>query len=287
MEKPCPLQNDNVVSFTKCKMKHFFVKLQKEEDEVFCKNHSLSLEFYCTICKEIICMDCFILLHKQHETKTIKYARGQALDLVDTIKSIRDENASGYGQIHQRVLQKQKNLEDSKRDIIEQTEKIEKKIHGLISSVFQKTKLYYESFFGETNEFLQGKLKLCEKSIKLKGLSPKLSEIGDLQLACMLEELALAKEEGEKETVNIEEVVQTLRYTNDAPIMAADEQAIFDSVMGLFKHIKLNPSEDDRSLLNEFTFGSYMNGEYLDDVVQKEMNDAPNSPNKEKIGMLP
>ena len=130
-------------------------------------------------------------------------------------------------------------------------------------------------------------MKFCEKAIKLKGLSSKLSEIGDLQLACMLEELASAKKEGEKETVNMEEVVQTLRYTNDAPIMAADEQAIFDSVMGLFKHIKLNPSEDDRSLLNEFTFGSYMNGEYLDDVVQKEMNDAPNSPNKEQIGMLP
>ena len=32
----------------------------------------------------------------------------------------------------------QKNLEDSKRDIIEQTEKIETKIHGLISSIFKK-----------------------------------------------------------------------------------------------------------------------------------------------------
>ena len=78
MGKPCKKQNDVEEYFTKCEMKHFFVKLQKEEDEAICKDHSLSLEFYCTVCKEVICMDCFILSHKQHKTRTIKYAINKA-----------------------------------------------------------------------------------------------------------------------------------------------------------------------------------------------------------------
>ena len=163
MGKPCLVQNDDVVSITKCEVKHFLVKLQNEVNEAICRDPSLLLEFYCTICKEIICMDCFLLSHKQHETKTIKYARDQALGFVDTINSIRDEDASMYNTIHQRALQMQENVEDSKRVIIEQTEKMETKIHGLISSAFKKTKFYYESFFRESQEFLQGKLKLCEK----------------------------------------------------------------------------------------------------------------------------
>ena len=56
---------------------NFIVELQKEEDGAICKDHSLSLEFYCTICKGVICMDCFLLLHKQHETKTIKHGKNE------------------------------------------------------------------------------------------------------------------------------------------------------------------------------------------------------------------
>ena len=292
MTKPCAMQYDEVVSITKNDMKHFFVKLQKEEDEAICKDHSLPLEFCCTICKEAICMDCFLLSHKQHETKTLKYAKNEALDLVDTIESIRNENASLYDRIHEQALQMQKHLEESEGDITKQMEDTEMKIHALIWSIFKKTKLHYKGILGETKKLLQDTLNHCETTKMLKGLSEaskklkeKWCEIGDRQLACMLKELVMAKEEDEKETVRMEETEQTLHKTHDAPILVADQRAIFDSVIDLFKHINLDLPRDERSLSNEFTFEGYMNGEYLDEVVLEEVNDTFSSSGEDRNGM--
>ena len=262
-------------------MKHFFVKLQKKENDAICKEHSLSLDFYCTVCKEIICMDCFILLHKQHETKTIKYARDQALDLVDSIESIRDKNASGCDQIYQRAQQMQINLEESEGDIIKRVEEIETKIQGLISSIFKKTKLYYGSYLGKTKELLQDILNQCETSKKSK----ELSVTSDLQLACLLEELVTAREEEKKETVSMEKMVQTLNKTDNAPIMIANEEGIFNSVIDLFNHINLFPTQNERSISHEFTFEGYNNGEYVNEMVEEEINDAASSPVEELNGM--
>ena len=286
MGKPCTVQNDEVVSFTNCEMKHFFVKLQKEEDEAICKNHSLSLEFYCTVCKEVICMDCFLLSHKQHETKTIKYAKNEGLDLADRVESIRNGIASGYERIHERALQMKKHLDESERDIIKQVEQIETKIQGLISSIFKKTKLYYECLLGETKNLLQNTLSLCETTMKANKLSKKLKGFGDLQLACMLDDLVTAREEKEKETVNMEEVEQTLHKAHDAPVVIANEEAIFNSVKDLLKHITFDPPQYERSISDDFTFEGYMNGEYVVNMIEDNGNATDSSSVEEENGMF-
>ena len=287
MGKLCTVQNDEVVSFTKCEMKHFFVKLQKEEDEAICKEHSLSLEFYCTICKDVICMDCFLLSHKQHETKTMKHAKNEALDLVDSIESIRIGNASKYDEIHQRALQVQKQLEESERDVIKQIEEIEPKILGLIASIFKNAKQSYRGLFGESKVKMQEKLNSCEKSVKCNELSQKLRQLGDFQLACMLKELFTAKDGNEEDIVSMVEMMQTLHKKHDAPMLVVDEEAIFNSVIDLFQRINLHPPKYGESLSNQFTFDGYMNGEYLDKVDEEEISEAPNSPNEEQTGMFP
>ena len=284
MEKHCILQNDEVVSFTKRKMKHFIVKLQKEGDRAICKEHSLSLEFYCTICKEVICMDCFLLSHKQHETKTIKHGRNEALELVNMIESIRKENALGYDLIYEQALQMKKSLEESEQDSIRQMKDTEMKIYALISSIFNRTKLYYEHVLRNTKIMVQETLNHSKKSNNSNTLSNKLSEIGDVQLASMLEELAKARERAEKETGMMKEFVKTLHETRDAPVVNDNEEAIFNSIIDLFKHITLDPPQNERSISDDFTFESYKNGEYVVKMAQEEGNDTTSSSVEEDNG---
>ena len=285
MRKHCTIQNDAVVFFTKCKMKHFFVELQKEEDEAICKDHSLSLGFYCTICKEVICMDCFLLLHKQHKARTMKYARDLALHAVEIIESVRSTNAARYDRIQQKALQIQKNLEICERDIIMQIEEMETKIQGLISSILKKTKLHSKSILWETKQMVEATLNNCEKSRNCNELSLKLKEIGDLQLACMLKDLSTAREEDEKETVRIDDMVQTLHRTRDAPILVANEKAIFTSMLDLFKHITFDQSKYGRSIPHDLTFEGFKNGDYVVKMVEEESNDTACSPVDQQKGM--
>ena len=238
-------------------------------------------------------MDCFLLSHKQHETKTIKYAKNEGLDLADRVESIRNGIALGYERIHERALQMKKHLDESERDIIEHVEQIETKFQGLISSIFKKTKLYYECLLGETKKLLQNTLSLCETTMKSNKLSEKLKGFGDLQLACMLDDLVTAREEGEKETVNMEEVEQTLRKAHDAPVVIANEEAIFNSFKAIFnsfkdifKHITLDPQQYERSISDDFTFEGYKNGEYVVNMIEEDGNGTDSSSVEEENGML-
>ena len=284
--KHCTVQNDEVVSFTRCEMKHFFVKLPKEEEEALCKDHSLSLEFYCTICKDVICMDCFLLSHKQHETKTIKYGKNEALELANIIKSIRKENASGYDVIYELALQIKRHLVECGRDIINQMEDTEMKIHALISSIFNKTKLHCEQVLGNTEIMMQETMNQCKESNNSNEVSHKLSGIGDLQLASMLDELAKARQKAENETGMTEEVVKTMLETHNAPMVLANEEAIFNSIIDLFKHITFDPPQYERSISDDFTFEGYMNDEYVVKMAQEEGNDNASSSVEEENGML-
>ena len=117
-------------------------------------------------------------------------------------------------------------------------------------------------------------------------MSQKLNEIGDLQLAFMLEELATAREEETKEPMNIEEMAQNLHKTLYAPTIVVNEEAIFHSVIDMFKHVKPDPTKNDGSLSHEFTFEGFKNGEYLGKMDEEEFNNASGSQNEGHDGMF-
>ena len=56
----------------------------------------------------------------------------------------------------------------------------------------------------------------------------------------MLEELDSAREEENKRTVSMKGLVQKLYDILDAPLLVANEEAMFASMMNLLKYIKLN-----------------------------------------------
>ena len=102
----------------------------------------------------------------------------------------------------------------------------------------------------------------------------------------MLEELVTAKEEEKKEPVSMEEMAQNLQKTLYASITVVNEEAIFHSVIAMFKHVKPDPPKKDESLSHEFTFEGFKNGEYLGKMDEEEFNNASGSQNECHDGMF-
>ena len=76
------------------KSKHFIVRIGDchGSDGYRCKEHDLSLDFFCTMCKDPICMDCFITKHYSHMTITMKAATKDTMDMCFQLKSLHAMN---------------------------------------------------------------------------------------------------------------------------------------------------------------------------------------------------
>ena len=78
---------------------------------------------------------------------------------------------------------------------------------------------------------------------------------------------------------------RTLHRTRDAPILVANEKAIFTSMLDLFKHITFDQSKYGRSIPHDLTFEGFKNGDYVVKMVEEESNDTACSPVDQQKGM--
>ena len=277
MGKFCSAQKYKVTGFTQCKMKHFFIKLEPQEDGSLCKDHSLPLEFYCKDCKKAICMDCFLISHGQHEARAIRFARKEALSIVETIQSLKNDHASKSNQMHQETCKMQSVLERSERNINDKLDNLEGRLHGLISSLFNKAKMYYGGVIGLSKGMLQETISHCRRSNHQTSASDW-DAMTDLELACLLHELIHAKKEEEKQARLFEEKEMLhlrSRFHNELR-MHINEEAIFELVLSFFKHIELDPPRAGTFLPHDFTFDAYQSGEYLG--ISKEETEIARRP---------
>eukprot|EP00112_Aurelia_sp_Birch-Aquarium-sp1_P019731 Seg4942.2 transcript_id=Seg4942.2/GoldUCD/mRNA.D3Y31 product="E3 ubiquitin-protein ligase TRIM33" protein_id=Seg4942.2/GoldUCD/D3Y31 len=118
------------------KAKHFTAEIPKksEEEGYRCRKHHIIFEYYCTICEEPVCLDCFLLLHRNHQTKEIGAVKGEVQELLQKLNTINTKNivnsAQGWSDASLLIKKIDENQMQLSKDI--------KQLHGKLEKFLKK-----------------------------------------------------------------------------------------------------------------------------------------------------
>ena len=252
-----------------------------------CKDHSVALDFFCNYCREAICINCFLIDHRDHETKAIKCARKDAIQLVDRIQSIDMDNAFKFDQLHQEALDVSDSAVADKKAISDQLEVEERKIHGLISILFKKARLYYSNFIELNSTIAEDTLKFCEE-VMSKGSVYDFASICDFELACLVKDLIAARDKREYEMKSLEQRRMKLdraKFQKDLKI-CINAKAIFNAMLRIFDHIQIGSKMRAKFIPHSFKFEDYSNGKYSDSKKKEEISNMDIKSSVRPTGMF-
>ena len=286
MMEPCPAQNRGLYAVLEGRLQHFFVKCQSQSDVYICMDHSLPLDLYCGSCKKALCVNCYLSKHRDHDTKPIGYGRDEAVQLIETIKSIGHDNIPNYARLHQVASDVFKSAEVDEKSIIKQIDAQERKIHALISSLFSEAKLFYRGSIRVKSKTAEEAIACCEKSMS-KGIGDNVDELNDVELACLVRELQFELTRSEWDAYSIQLRVMQLRVHERAVELHIDETAIFNAILGIFDHVRLTPQLGGKFMPRGFNFEEcYSDRNCSDNHREKEANDVDKLPSVQPRGML-
>ena len=122
------------------KAKHFIAEIPKEGEEGYrCREHNIVIEYYCTNCEKPVCLDCFLLSHRSHETKLTGTLKGEVLELLGKLKTINAKNAydgtKGWNDASLLIEKIDHNQKQLSNNIKELHGKLEKFLQMLIEKV--------------------------------------------------------------------------------------------------------------------------------------------------------
>ena len=288
MKELCPAQNKGLYAVLEGRLQHFFVKCQSQSDVYICMDHSLPLDLYCGSCKEALCVNCYLSKHRDHDIRLIKYGRDEAVQLIESIKSVENDNIPNYAYLHQIASDVFKSAEVDEKSIIIQIDAQERKIHALISSLFSEAKLFYRGSIRVKSKAAEETITFCEKSMS-KGIGHNGDELNDFELACLVKELFIGLTRSENDALSIQDRVMWLRVHEyqRAVELCIDETAIFNAILGIFDHVRLEPQLGGKFIPRGFNFEEYyLDRNCSDNHREKEANDVDKLPSVQPRGML-
>ena len=221
-------------------------------------------------------MDCFLTAHRDHLTRPVSYARFEANDVADNLRSARNENKARGGHLQQQAMEMLKILRVDEERINYKLEKEEMKITGLISSIFKSAKSHYTGFARRYRRLIQDSMHCMEnQNNNQEFVVYNENKMTDLELACLVNDLIVVMKEEEKVKENLEESAQLLegcRFQRNLEL-CVNEEAKFNAILDIFEHFQIVTGIDGKCTTNDFThitdnfnFQSYEKGEYLDPV---------------------
>ena len=271
MKEPCPAQNRGLYAVLEGRLQHFFVKCQSQSDVYICMDHSLPLDLYCGSCKETLCVNCYLSKHRDHNTKPIGYGRDEAVQLIETIKSIGHDNIPNYARLHQVASDVFKSAEVDEKSIIRQIDAQERKIHALISSLFSKAKLSYRGSIRVKSKTAEEAIAFCQKSMS-KEIGDDFQELNDFELACLVKDLYPGLIRWQGDAVSIDERVELLtghKYQG-AFDLRINDTAIFNVILQIFDHVRLEPQLGGKFIPHGFMFEKYYSDANCSDNHEEE-----------------
>ena len=285
--KRCKVEDNGVSCFMNCIMKHVFINIQSQEDIYLCKDHSVPLDFFCTDCKEVICITCFLIGHNRHKARPIHFARREALEFIDTIQSIKCDAASKCAQLHQDAAAIMTSVEVNEQGLHDQLEDQEKKVHGLISSLFKDAKSYYCNNIGRMKGIAKEILSFNDKSVINESIYD-FSSMNDIELACLMTELTTVMEKRREEALDIEGKIKMLRKLKSPNILRVwvDEASIFKTIIGIVDQFHLKSKPSLKFSPHDFNFQDYSKGKYSYAIEQQRAGKVTNSPVAKTSGMF-
>ena len=274
--QPCSVRNTDLGELIQgVVMRHVFISITTPlEDYHDCAEHSLPLNLFCSDCKQIICIDCFLLIHNHHKTKLVKHGREEALTLIEKIRSVRESNVERYRDLHQAAKYESTDaLEDEQR-----IEDSERRIHGLISSLFKKARSLYSSKSDMLRIALEEATSFCDSS-SLTCTDYDFNDKTDFELVCLMSDLELAENRSQEEATMIESRLQSIGRTKSEynTKFHINEEPIFYCILSVLNHIHFGQENLVNDLAYSFSFEDFSKGKYSDSTVGQKNSSTPDS----------
>ena len=272
--KKCAIQDGDVTEFLQCNIKHEFIKAPLQDDWE-CIDHSIPLNLFCMYCKKVICIDCFLENHTGHLTKLVKYAREEALILVETIETLQSITLTEHIDLHQTASAESNRAMHERQRVYKQLKKDERKIHGLISALFKSYRLHCKSIAKQKKRTADEVLEFCENSM-MKLARHDFKTKTDMELAFMVKDFDIAKKKAEAMANTVRAGMQKLKLPTfqKSTELSVNEEAIFSSILSIFDHFQLGQYSLSEFAPRDYTFENYVKGEYAECGENRHTDDV-------------
>ena len=125
-----------------------------------CSDHNKPLEIFCETCEELICHNCTVKKHKDHDYDVVSDTYGKNRGIVEK-SSIQPLN-----QQYERLTQDKTNLINRKKEIEQQGEKTKEDIHHMIDQLKRLLDETERKLSGDVDIALQHKVSVLDHQIK-------------------------------------------------------------------------------------------------------------------------
>ena len=301
-ETNCMANRPNSQERDSVKSKHFIVRISDchGSDSYRCKEHDLSLDYFCTLCKDPVCMDCFITKHYSHTTITIKAATKDAMDMCFHLKSLHAKSKASRKPVEEKAQEVFEKIANNEKEVLELLQKQHVKMQNIMTCLFDKAKVSCTKVFAKyTKDVLLHLPEAIESDTYDSRIHSLVSLIhnpkgNDLQVASNISNLHTALMQCQQKAEEIEAAIQLVKkeerdfsmLEHSIPLRI-NQGKIFRSMVELFSNITLDPHSVGKIFPTGITFEEYD----MDDIQYHNMttdsttdSKAVETPNKDPQG---
>ena len=237
---------------------------KNDADDYVCVEHSLSLDCFCTDCKAITCIDCFLTNHADHITKTVESVKKEAVDLMTHLKSVQYGNVANRADIESgahRVLEK---IDANEDKVIAEFKEQKLKMQNFISFIFDRAVQSYKKVFAEEKERFLEKVTDSNAEGAYHSFLPSANATKREQLTavCNIGNVRTALAQCKEEEMKIETIMKLLQEketSREEISLSMNHQEIFKLCLKLFSNISLNPASAGKFCPLGITIKTYEN----------------------------
>ena len=238
----------------------------RSEDTYFCRKHFLDLKYFCTNCHKAVCLDGFLIDHKDHEVTPI-----------ENTKDFADDYVSHFQEIAKTIIEDHKTVAETVNKVIDTLERNEKvffddffaqkrKIEGLISAIFHRAEKYYRSVVQTTRASFLQRTTSASFPFDPEGLVQDLRNSNCIAITDYLSVFhseILKCQEDMKQVKECLAKYQVFKRFNQPMALKINEKTVFNQIIGLFENMSLVPYQTGKFVpTNYFKYDAYKSGEY-------------------------
>ena len=194
----------------------------KQEKAMNCSKHNKSVKIFCETCQELICRDCTVRIHRDHEYDTITDSYHKHRQMLET-------SLNPVNKLIDRVATSLIDLSNRKSEIKEQGDMVKQEIHLTAEEMIEKIRQSEKQLTREVETAVDSKLQVLSGQMKSAEMS--LSQLNDskefveqsLELGSSQQVLMSKKQMMERMSHVTKEINDAEEYN---PIEKADVQLI-------------------------------------------------------------
>ena len=146
--------------------------LLPEKHKIKCSNHHKPLEIFCRTCEELICHDCIVRIHRDHDYDLVSDCYSKHCQKLETnLKSVSDKVTA--------VTDVLTDLTDRENEIREQGEVVKEEIHVMVEEMIDVLRQSERQLTREVDTVTGSKLQVLSK--QKKSAETRLSQLKDCQ----------------------------------------------------------------------------------------------------------